>query len=48
MCNKYFKNLNFIKQLVIVVFLKQEERVHLLGTIFSYGLIHILCCSEYL
>ncbi len=43
---------NFLKQLGTAVFqqllLKQEEILHLLGTIFSGGLIHIWCSSEYL
>ncbi len=39
----------FLKQLLTVVLsIKQEEIVHLLGTISSSGWIHIWCCSEYL
>ena len=32
---------NFLKQLLTVVFYKQKERAHFLGTIFSGGLVHI-------
>ncbi len=48
---------NFLKQLVIVVFIKSyaDRRkfvvhllVHLLGTVFSGGLMHIWCASEFL